>query len=58
MMENIEALFNSELVVVNIGLERFAESMKLQHVPCVHVEWKPPAGGDTRLIEILEKLSN
>ncbi len=57
-MKNIEALFQSDLVVVNIGLERFGDAMKTQHVPYIQVEWKPPAGGNSRLIDILDKLSN
>ena len=57
-MKDIKALFESDLMVVNVGLERFCEAIKMQHISCVQVEWKPPAGGNTRLMEILDKLSN
>jgi len=41
---------------INIGLERFAEGVAAQGAEVVHVDWRPPAGGDARLGEILEKL--
>lgn len=56
-METINGLFTAKLKVVNVGLERFYEAMRDQSVPVCQVEWKPPAGGDPRLLEILEKLS-
>ena len=56
-MENrITELFQSELQVVNIGLEVFYEAVHSQNVPCTHVDWKPSAGGDLGLMELLEKL--
>jgi FdrA protein len=41
---------------INVGLERFAESLAAQDVEAIQVDWHPPAGGDERLLEILEKL--
>lgn len=55
-MMAIIKLFETSLQVANLGLESFFDAMKHQNVPAVHVEWKPPAGGDARLLEILEKL--
>jgi len=52
----IGSIFNEDLKVVNIGIESFFDSMKDQNIPVVHVEWKPAAGGNEKLIEILEKL--
>lgn len=49
-------LLNSPLKVVNIGLEGFAQELKQQDVDVVHVDWKPPAGGNTRLAKLLSKL--
>lgn len=57
-MKRVEALFEGRLEVVNIGLECFHTAMQMQQVPCVQVEWKPPAGGDARVLEILEKLNS
>lgn len=42
--------------IINIGLMDFYDSLKKQDIPRIHVDWKPPAGGDTRLIEIIDKL--
>jgi FdrA protein len=42
--------------VVNIGLEMFASNLAAHGTRVVHVEWSPPAGGDTRLAGLLEKL--
>ena len=44
------------LEAINVGLESFAENLKAQGTPTVHVEWKPPAGGNERLMSILEKM--
>lgn len=53
-MEN--KLFEEKMSVINLGLPSFFESVKDQGTPCVHVDWRPPAGGDVRLIEILDRL--
>jgi len=42
--------------VINIGLERFATELAAQRVTAVHVDWAPPARGDTRLAALLAKL--
>ena len=46
----------SPIAAINVGLERFAESLAAQEVEVTQVDWRPPAGGDERLLEILEKL--
>ena len=43
-------------VVVNVGLARFARTLEGQGVAVVQVDWRPPAGGDRRLIDLLDKL--
>ena len=42
--------------VINLGLELFATQLAAHGVPVVHVDWRPPAGGDTRLASLLERL--
>ncbi len=44
--------------VVNVGLESFYDSLVAQGVPAVHVEWKPPAGGDEKLAAILARMKS
>lgn len=57
-MNGINKLFESKLVCVNLGLETFYEAMRDQQLRAAHVEWKPPACGDPRLIEILARLNS
>jgi FdrA protein len=44
------------LAAINVGLETFAESLKAQGADVIHVDWRPPAGGDERLMAILQRL--
>ena len=52
----INRLFNSQLWVVNVGVGVFYKAVLSQNVPAVQVDWRPPAGGDVRMAEILAKL--
>ncbi len=54
------------LAAINIGVESFYDSLVAQDDPmtstqspkvtALHVEWRPPAGGDARMMAILDKL--
>jgi FdrA protein len=44
------------LAAVNVGLESFTESLQAQGAPVVQVDWRPPAGGDEKLMAILERM--
>jgi FdrA protein len=50
------AVLNEPLAGINVGLESFAESLQAQEAPVIQVDWRPPAGGDERLMAILEKM--
>ncbi len=52
----MENLFNSELKVINLGLEGFAETLKERGTQVIHVRWQPPAMGDDDLLSLLDKL--
>lgn len=54
--EKIMSLFQSELVVVNVGPKLFATALEQQNYKTVQVDWKPIAGGDREMQEILEVL--
>ncbi len=43
--------------VINIGLERFAEDLRSADIPVIQMDWRPPAGGDPRLIALLDRLA-
>jgi len=44
--------------VVNLGLQMFADVLGDLGVAVVHGDWRPPAGGDTRLAALLARLSD
>ncbi|MFQ5604032.1 MAG: acyl-CoA synthetase FdrA [bacterium] len=44
------------LQVINVGVESFAASLKDQEAAVVHVDWRPPAGGNEKLMSILERM--
>jgi FdrA protein len=50
------AAFRGSLAAVNVGLESFYESLKGQGAEVVQVDWRPPAGGNEKLIEILARM--
>ncbi|RKX76807.1 MAG: hypothetical protein DRP87_10935 [Spirochaetes bacterium] len=54
--EKINELFTSELKVINLGLETFAETLQKEGVETVQVQWKPPAGGDKKTAGLLNRL--
>ncbi|HXF83905.1 MAG TPA: acyl-CoA synthetase FdrA [Anaerolineales bacterium] len=43
---------------INVGLESFYESLISQGAQAVHVEWRPPAGGNEKLASLLEKMKS
>ena len=50
-------LLQTSVAVVNIGLPLFAEALDNQGIPVVQLDWTPPAGGDERLVKLLDRLS-
>jgi FdrA protein len=46
------------LAGINVGLESFTESLLAQGAAAVQVDWRPPAGGNERLMAILERLKS
>ena len=44
--------------VINIGLEVFAANLASQEAEVAHVRWSPPAGGNSHLAGLLEKLQS
>lgn len=54
--EKILNLFRSELVTVNVGPKLLATALEQQGYQVYQVEWKPMAGGDKEMQEILDLL--
>jgi hypothetical protein len=55
-MKPLNGLFDMKLNVVNLGLEAFYEDLKSQSVDAIHVDWRPPAGGNVKMQGLLGKL--
>ncbi|HMK09768.1 MAG TPA: hypothetical protein VK449_12130 [Anaerolineales bacterium] len=49
-------LLDQTLVVINLGLKGFADSLEEQGVEVVQVDWVPEAGGDDEMIDLLDAL--
>ena len=50
------AALQQPLAGINVGVETFTDSLKAQATPVIHVNWKPPAGGNQKLMGILERM--
>ncbi|PKO22437.1 MAG: FdrA family protein [Chloroflexi bacterium HGW-Chloroflexi-1] len=50
------ATLQRPLSAINVGLESFAENLIAQGVPAIQVDWRPPAGGNEKLMMILERM--
>lgn len=50
------AALAAPFAAVNVGLESFHDSLVAQGAAAVHVDWRPPAGGDERLAGILGRM--
>jgi FdrA protein len=44
------------LAAINVGLESFMESLVAQDAGVIQVDWRPPAGGDQKMMAILERM--
>lgn len=55
--DSVIDLLNSKPRIVNIGLTSFTESILTYGGSTVQYDWKPAAGGDKRLIKILNALA-
>ena len=51
-------LLQSRPRVINLGLAVFATDLDAQDVDVVHVDWRPPAGGDEDLARLLSMLAD
>jgi FdrA protein len=49
-------LLTTPLSAINVGLEMFTSSLHEQGASVVHVDWRPPAGGNAKLQGILERM--
>jgi FdrA protein len=52
------AALSAPFHAINAGLESFAHSLEGQGAGVVHVDWRPPAGGNEKLMGILSRLKS
>lgn len=52
------SIIGKTLKVINIGISTFADDLRSQGVEVIHVDWRPPAGGDLEMVRILERLDS
>jgi len=50
------SVLKDSLSAINVGVESFAESLSAQDASVIHVDWRPPAGGNQELMSILERM--
>ena len=56
--EKIMNLINMKPSVINIGLKSFTEAIQASDAPVVQFNWRPIAGGDKKLMKVLQFLNN
>ena len=56
MVTTARRLLDSELNVVNIGLDIFHKALKLQNIKVVDVNWSPPPKLDKETEDLLDKI--
>ena len=49
-------VLDAPVAALTFGVETFAFSLAEQGARAVHVDWRPPAGGDDRLLSVLDRL--
>ena len=50
------SVLQQPLAAINVGLEIFTESLTAQGAEVLQVNWRPPAGGNERLMSILARM--
>jgi hypothetical protein len=51
----VNELFKRKLVILNVGLRSFMDSLDITGFDVIDIDWKPPAEGDIEVLEMLEK---
>lgn len=53
---NLDEMFSAAFSGINVGLEIFYDSLVEQGAEVIHVDWRPPAGGNESLMSLLAKM--
>lgn len=57
-MTGINKLFSEQLKILNIGTSKFKDDLELQGQDVLQLDWEPAAGGDIKLLNIVDSLSS
>ena len=49
----ITDLFTKDLATINLGIDMFADDMASQGAHVARMDWTPPGGGDSELVDAL-----
>ncbi len=52
----INLLFKEELRIINMGLAAFGDNLAEDEIQVLQMDWRPPAGGNEKMIALLKKL--
>jgi len=55
-IRNSQLATRNPFAALNVGLESFTDSLKSQGAGVVQVDWKPPAGGNEKLMGLLSRM--
>jgi FdrA protein len=50
------SVLKKPLAAINVGLESFTQSLGAQNARVIHVDWRPAAGGNEKLMSILARM--
>jgi FdrA protein len=50
------AAFQKPMAAINVGLESFYDSLIGQEAQAIQVDWRPPAGGNEKMMALLAKM--
>ncbi|HVO68395.1 MAG TPA: hypothetical protein VMT24_00030 [Aggregatilineaceae bacterium] len=56
MKTQLDDMLERGPIAINVGLRDLADSLEAQEVEVTQVDWSPPAGGDSELIDLRDKL--
>jgi hypothetical protein len=56
MSNMADSILGKKLNVIAMGVSTFAEDLRKQGVDVLDLEWRPPAGGDLEMANLLERL--
>ena len=51
-------LLRQPLAAINVGVTSFMESLSDQGADAVHVDWRPPAGGNQKMMDLLARMKS